>query len=281
MSKGPITITISLALSVALVLPSMAVSAGRGGGGGMGGHGASGGHGGSGGQVRASGFHGGFGAQHGLAGAQHFAHGFRPAHSFQRPFVHPRPFFNRRFGRFFGFGAFASPAFFYGWPWSWPGYYGSGYDDSSSYPYDTSMGYAAPAAYGSYGAPAASSPAPAVYSVNLYNPAPAAPAAPAYEPPAASMGSGASGIVEYPGGRYELRGDGMTTPYTWVWIPNPPSGPPGMAPMRAPGSSELAPGGRGHVVYHWTDAEGVMHMTDRWEAVPQLYRQQAKRNLAS
>ena len=27
-------------------------------------------------------------------------------------------------------------------------------------------------------------------------------------------------VVEYPTGRYELRGDGVTTPHMWVWIPN-------------------------------------------------------------
>lgn len=32
--------------------------------------------------------------------------------------------------------------------------------------------------------------------------------------------------VIYPTGRYELRGDGITTPYQWVWIPNPPPPPP-------------------------------------------------------
>jgi hypothetical protein len=33
-------------------------------------------------------------------------------------------------------------------------------------------------------------------------------------------------VVYYPHGRYELRGDGTTTPYQWVWIPNPPAAPP-------------------------------------------------------
>jgi len=33
-------------------------------------------------------------------------------------------------------------------------------------------------------------------------------------------------VVQYPHGRYELRGDGVTTPYQWVWIPNPPPPPP-------------------------------------------------------
>src|SRR5262245_38410038 len=37
-------------------------------------------------------------------------------------------------------------------------------------------------------------------------------------------------VVEYPNGRFELRGDGMTMPYNWVWIPNPPPPPPVAAP---------------------------------------------------
>jgi hypothetical protein len=55
----------------------------------------------------------------------------------------------------------------------------------------------------------------------------------------------------------------MTVPYAWVWIPNPPSGP--------PGSSEQAPA-RHSEVYRWTDEQGVMHMTDRLEAVPLQHR---------
>ncbi len=37
-------------------------------------------------------------------------------------------------------------------------------------------------------------------------------------------------VVQYPHGRYELRGDGTTTQYHWVWIPNPPPPPPAAAP---------------------------------------------------
>jgi hypothetical protein len=127
-------------------------------------------------------------------------------------------------------------------------------------------------------------------SVNVYNPTPmpAAPVAPAiYEPGPSSYGSAApssmQNVVEYPGGRYELRGDGMTIAYRWVWIPNPPSGPPGALgakPTAGPPPAELAPARRG-TIYHWTDTDGVMHVTDRWEMVPQRYRQQAKQNLAS
>jgi hypothetical protein len=39
-----------------------------------------------------------------------------------------------------------------------------------------------------------------------------------------------SNVVQYPHGRYELRGDGVRTPYQWVWIPNPPPPPPGGSP---------------------------------------------------
>jgi hypothetical protein len=33
-------------------------------------------------------------------------------------------------------------------------------------------------------------------------------------------------VIQYPGGRYELRGDGVTRGYVWVWVPDPPSAPP-------------------------------------------------------
>ena len=41
-----------------------------------------------------------------------------------------------------------------------------------------------------------------------------------------------SNVVRYPHGRYELRGDGVSTAYQWVWIPNPP--PPPAAPPPPP-----------------------------------------------
>src|SRR5262245_44257645 len=69
---------------------------------------------------------------------------------------------------------------------------------------------------------------------------------PAYYPPPAGgmvpndMGpQPASDVMEYPGGRYELRGDGITTPYVWVWIPDPPSAPPASAPY--PGAATSRP----------------------------------------
>ena len=33
-------------------------------------------------------------------------------------------------------------------------------------------------------------------------------------------------VVQYPNGRYELRGDGIRTAYQWVWIPSAPLPPP-------------------------------------------------------
>ena len=252
MRKKPFVLAIALILLAVLVFPPMALARGGGGGGGhFGGH-------------RGS-FHNGHSG---------FGNNF-----------HHRGFFNR--GRFFGFGAFASPFLFWGWPNYWPyGWPGYGYNDPFDYPSGPTMYGANPYAYANaYPAPAAASPAPAVYSVNVYNPTPAAtppPIAPAvYDaPPVSYAPTSSQGVVEYAGGRYELRGDGMTVAYRWVWIPNPPAGPPGSAPVAGPPAAELAPARRG-TIYHWTDIDGVMHVTDRWEMVPQRYRQQAKQNLAS
>jgi hypothetical protein len=74
------------------------------------------------------------------------------------------------------------------------------------------------------------------------------------------------GVIQYSDGRHELRGDGVATPYRWVWIPNPPP------PPRS---------GRDGRLYGWIDEQGELHMTDRWDAVPERYRAQAKRNQSS
>jgi hypothetical protein len=76
-------------------------------------------------------------------------------------------------------------------------------------------------------------------------------------------------VVQYSAGRYELRGDGLTTPYRWVWIPNPPP------PPKSAGDT------RDTALYGWVDEDGVMHVTDRWGKIPPQYREQAKRNKAS
>ncbi len=91
-------------------------------------------------------------------------------------------------------------------------------------------------------------------------------------------------VIQYPHGRYELRGDGVTTPYRWVWIPNPPPPPPPSAPPEppqgtppaTPQSAPGAPGGRGRI-YSWIDEQGVTTWTDAEDKVPERYRAQAKR----
>ena len=87
--------------------------------------------------------------------------------------------------------------------------------------------------------------------------------------------------VQYPTGRYELRGDGLTTPYTWVWIPNPPppppTGPPEMGALSPPDPSPAS-----HTrLYRWTDEQGILHLTDRPEAVPGPLPTQAKQDQPS
>ncbi|HET7876417.1 MAG TPA: hypothetical protein VFN71_12935 [Methylomirabilota bacterium] len=94
-------------------------------------------------------------------------------------------------------------------------------------------------------------------------------------------------VIEYPNGRYELRGDGVTTPYRWVWIPKappPPAAPPEPSTM-PPAADPLAPTGptkqQGPAapgeIYRWSDEEGVTHWTDRLDNVPERYRSRARR----
>jgi hypothetical protein len=70
-----------------------------------------------------------------------------------------------------------------------------------------------------------------------------------------------------------LRGDGINTPYTWVWIPNPPKAPPGGA--APPSDSRSRDIDRG--VYAWTDGNGVTTWTDRLSQVPPELRATARR----
>src|SRR5437588_276503 len=100
-------------------------------------------------------------------------------------------------------------------------------------------------------------------------PAYAAPSPPAYAPPLSQDVQPIQREVVFPTGRYVLRCDGMNVPYTWVWIPNPPTAPPGGAP-----SSSIA-GER--TVYAWTDANGVTTWTDRLSKVPPEHRANARR----
>jgi hypothetical protein len=112
--------------------------------------------------------------------------------------------------------------------------------------------------------------APLYYDPPVYAPSPVVYASPAVSavptPPAAPP---APNVVEYPTGRYELRGDGVSTPYSWVWIPNPPPAPPG-AMSAAPSAASH------HELYRWTDGDGVLHITDRLSSVPTQFREQAQ-----
>ena len=109
----------------------------------------------------------------------------------------------------------------------------------------------------------------------FYGPPPASygfPPAPAYAPPLHQDVQPIQREVVFPTGRYVLRGDGVSTPYTWVWIPNPPISPPG-APPGAP-SSAIEPE---RPIYSWTDASGVTTWTDRLSKVPPEHRANARR----
>jgi hypothetical protein len=132
-----------------------------------------------------------------------------------------------------------------------------------------------------YSAPLYASP-PVVYSPPPVYIAPQfvyqAPLAGGYYPAAAPAPPPGPRVVEFSTGRYELRGDGMSTPYTWVWIPNPPSAPPGPPPApTAPPPGSDAPAARPAPtrtgpIYRWTDDNGVTTITDDLNKVPERYR---------
>lgn len=96
----------------------------------------------------------------------------------------------------------------------------------------------------------------------VYTPPPVA----YYAPPAVAPPS-LSQVIEYPHGRYELRGDGITTPYQWVWIPNPPPPPPPAAPPPEPSTQQTPPASKSEV-YSWTDERGVTTWTDQRDKIP-------------
>jgi hypothetical protein len=81
-------------------------------------------------------------------------------------------------------------------------------------------------------------------------------------------------LIDHPGGWYQLRGDGATTPYTWVWIPKPPASP--MAQTETPPAAR-APDARDSrgPAYRWTDDKGVTTWTNKLERVPKRFRDQA------
>jgi hypothetical protein len=88
-------------------------------------------------------------------------------------------------------------------------------------------------------------------------------------------------VVEFPTGRYELRGDGITEPYRWVWIPKPPTAPPAEPSSPVPPTSGEPGPTRHSPLYRWTDEQGTVHYTDRLTAVPDRYRAKASRGQPS
>ncbi len=179
--------------------------------------------------------------------------GFNPGEAGPRPGLPKHgPFLrDRRFSPSFAKGGY--------WAGSYgvPVYYGSALDDS---PLDYPSAYAPPP----------------VYASPIYVPVVIGPVASGAVPAAPARPS----VIEFPEGRYELRGDGVGSLYTWVWIPNPPAAPPASASLpTAPGlgSDERSPV-RKSQLYRWVDEQGVMHLTDNAATVPEQFRKQAKRD---
>ena len=256
---GSTLCAISVALLASVVLAPMPAHAQRGGGMGRGGGGGVAGQPAGGGtfvQGQPAGG-GAFVAGPGMAGGT-FVAGRGPG---GRPFIvtqpgargfvkgvdgfHRHPFFNRGFFFHRGFNSFGTVVVV-GGPWGyWPSY-----SDASMY--DPPPAYAMP------------------YAPSTDNTL-------SLSPPYPPMPS----VVEFPTGRYELRGDGRTEQYHWVWIPKPPTAPPAEPSSPAPPapvSPPSDPGPTRHTpVYRWTDEQGTVHLTDQVNAVPDRYRPKAKR----
>jgi len=95
--------------------------------------------------------------------------------------------------------------------------------------------------------------------------------------PAAAPATASPSVVEHPTGRYELRGDGVATPYVWVWIPNPPPAPPAAPPSSPdePREGAAASATRSRI-YRWTDDAGTTFWTNRPESIPEPHRSRAQ-----
>jgi hypothetical protein len=132
---------------------------------------------------------------------------------------------------------------------------------------------------------------PPLYSAPVYGPPaysyePAYAPAPAYEyaPSLAMTPPPLPTVIEHATGRYELRGDGLTSPYKWVWVPYPPAAPPATpppdvtepAPSRSVVSAPNEPAPRRSTLYRWKDHDGVMHWTDNVANVPPEFRAKAE-----
>jgi len=202
-------------------------------------------------------------------GGRHFVMGPGLGHAFPQQHFSPQPRFSpqRHFHHpFVNRFPYASPYFYGSGYYAPPAFYGSslGYDYGSYGSYDPPIAYAPPPVYAP--APAYGSVPPVPFSTTTFGAAPTR-----------------SSVIEFPTGRYELRGDGISTPYAWVWIPNPPP-PPESAPgwpasTRAdalpPRAPSEAPSPRRPQLYRWVDEQGVVHLTDNPESVPPQYRKPA------
>jgi hypothetical protein len=93
--------------------------------------------------------------------------------------------------------------------------------------------------------------------------------------PPPPSGTPTQSVIQYPNGRYELRGDGWTSPYTWAWIPHAPPPPPAAPPVTPPVTTRQSSGSEDF--YSFVDDQGVLHWTDRWDSIPDKYRSNAKR----
>jgi Domain of unknown function (DUF4124) len=172
-----------------------------------------------------------------------------------------RPFFRPFVRPLFPFAV--APSVVYAAPYYYPPYY----DYQPPAYYDPPQSYYAPPAPTYYAPPATYSSPPPSGTVSVA-PAPS------------------DTVIQYSHGRYELRGDGISTPYRWVWIPNPPPPPPAAppAPTGDPSSGIPSPGDpftgsvapRQSQLYRWTDTTGVVHWTDRIDMVPEKYRAGAR-----
>src|SRR3989441_9855981 len=127
------------------------------------------------------------------------------------------------------------------------------------------------------------SPPPVYYAPPAYYAPPVYYAPPAYSAPqpVSVAPSPTPSVVEFSTGRYELRGDGVSAPYTWVWIPNPPTAPPPSTPPLGGPTSGRPSAPRMSQLYRWTDSVGVVHWTERLDAVPEQYRSRAKQTTPS
>lgn len=139
----------------------------------------------------------------------------------------------------------------------------------------STLGYVAPPAF--YGTPdygAYDMPDPYAAPVGYGQPAMTAAVAPAPPP--------TPNVIEYSTGRYELRGDGMSVAYTWVWVPNAPPPPPSAPPATAQAQPSTRPAddarpAKPRQLYRWTDDQNVVYWTDNPESVPDQYRGRLKK----